>query len=132
MEKVIGYAYLCGDIIHSGHLLHLQNCKALCDVLFVGVLSEKAVCEKKPKPVLSLAERIHIVSSLKYVDCAVCQDEYSPLENCKTIKPDILFESSSHDNQPANNFMKSIGRRIIALPYYAGQSSTDIKEKVKK
>ena len=127
---IIGYAYICGDILHAGHLLHLKNCSKLCDVLFAGVLSEKAVMEKKAKPIMSLSERIDIIGSLKYVTCAVCQDTYSPLENCKAIKPDILFESTSHKDMPANNFMKSIGGRVIVMPYYTEQSSTNIKEKI--
>ena len=127
---IIGYCYIVGDIIHSGHLLHLKNCSKLCDVLFAGVLSEKAVMEKKPKPVMSLSERLNIIGSLKYVTCAVCQDTYSPLDNCMAIRPDILFESNSHKEMPANNFMKSIGGRVIVMPYYSEQSSSQIKEKI--
>ena len=102
----------------------------LCDTLFVGVLSKKAVMEKKPSPIMSLAERIYIINSLRFVTCAVCQDDYSPLENCKAIRPDILFESTSHTEMPANNFMKSIGGRVIVMPYFSEQSSTSIKEKI--
>lgn len=128
---IIGYCYIVGDIIHSGHLLHLKNCSKLCDVLFAGVLSEKAVCEKKAKPIMSLSERINIIGSLEFVTCAVCQDTYSPLENCKAIKPDILFESVSHKDMPANNFIKSIGGRVIVMPYFSEQSSTKIKGEIK-
>ena len=129
--KVVGYAYVVGDLIHKGHRLHLKNCKALCDYLIVGVLSEKAVLEKKPAPIQSLADRIEAIGDLKYVDCAVCQDQYSPLENCKALRPQILFESSSHAEMPANNYMKSIGSQIVVMPYYAGESSTNIKEKIR-
>jgi len=129
-KRLIGYCYIVGDIIHAGHLLHLKNCSKLCDVLFAGVLSEKAVMEKKAKPIMSLSERIDIIGCLKSVTCAVCQDEYSPLENCKAIRPDILFESTSHKEMPANNFIKSIGGRVVVMPYFAEQSSTNIKEKI--
>jgi glycerol-3-phosphate cytidylyltransferase len=128
---IIGYAYVVGDLIHKGHRLHLRNCKALCDTLIVGVLSEKAVLEKKQSPIQSLADRIEAVADLKYVDCAICQDTYSPLDNCQALKPDILFESSSHAVMPANNFMKSIGNQVIVMPYYSEESSTLIKERIK-
>jgi len=131
-EKKIGYAYVVGDLLHKGHRLHLKNCKALCDYLIVGVLSKKAVEEKKPAPIQSLTDRLESVADLRYVDCAVCQDQYSPLENCKAMRPDILFESSSHAEMPANNFMKSIGAEVIVMPYYAEESSTLIKERIKK
>ncbi|MFA5091007.1 MAG: adenylyltransferase/cytidyltransferase family protein, partial [Candidatus Omnitrophota bacterium] len=131
-EKKIGYAYVVADLLHKGHRLHLKNCKALCDHLIVGVLSEKAVTEKKPSPIQSLADRLEAVMDLRYVDCAVCQDQYSPLENCRTMRPDILFESSSHAEMPANNFMKSIGAQVVVMPYYAEESSTDIKGRIIK
>jgi len=131
MKKTVGYCYVVGDIIHRGHLLHLKNCKALCDVLICGVLSEAAVTEKKPKPILPLDERLEIIGSIKYVDIAVCQDQYSPLLNCKDIRPDILFESTSHNEMPANNFINTIGGKVMVMPYYVGQSSTQIKEQIK-
>ena len=123
---IIGYAYVVGDILHRGHILHLKNCKALCDRLIVGVLSDEAVMEKKPKPVLSLEERMLLVESLKFVDCVVMQDEYSPTANCRLMHPDILFESDSHDEW-GNNY----DRKIIAMPYYKKQSSTKIKKEIK-
>ncbi len=123
---MIGYAYVVGDILHRGHILYLKNCKALCDRLIVGVLSEKAVMEKKPKPVLSLDERMLIIESLKYVDLVVVQDEYSPTKNTNIMHPDILFESDNHKEWGGN-----YDRKIIGMPYYSGQSSTKIKEKIK-
>jgi len=127
---IIGYAYVVGDIIHFGHFLHLWNCSKLCDKLIVGVLSDKAVMEKKPKPLMSYMERIIIAGGLWFVKCAVPQDTYSPLDNCKAFRPDILFESTSHKEMPANNFIKSIGSRVMVMPYYSEQSSTKIKEKI--
>ena len=131
-RKIIGYAYVCGDIVHRGHLLHLNNCKTLCDILIVGVLTDKAVMEKKPQPIVPLDERLELISNLKCVDIAVCQDQYSPLLNCKDIRPDILFESTSHKEMPANNFINSINGIVMVLPYYSGQSSTSIKNQIKK
>jgi len=130
-KRIIGYAYVVGDILHRGHLLHLQNCKRMCDFLIVGVLSDEACMEKKPQPTMPLDERLELVNNLKMVDMAVCQDEYSPLNNCKAIKPDILFESTSHKEMPANNYMTSVNGKVVCMPYYSKQSSTRIKEKIK-
>jgi len=129
-KTTIGYAYVVADIFHLGHLQHLLNCKALCDKLFVGVLSDQATMEKKPRPIVSLAERLQIIRALKCVDVAVAQNTYSPLENVREIKPDILFESASHKEKPANELMKAIGGKVISMPYYPDQSSTAIKKKV--
>ena len=95
-QQIIVYAYVCGDIIHEGHLLQLENGKALGDKLIVGVLTDKAVMEKKPRPILCFRERLRLIQSLKCVDCAMPQDDYSPLNNLIAIQPDIHMESASH------------------------------------
>jgi len=131
-EMIIVYAYVCGDILHKGHIEHLKNAKALGDKLIVGVLTDAAVMEKKPKPVMGFDERFDLVSSLKWVDVAVAQHTYSPLENVMALKPDILVEATDHKEQPANAFMESIGGRVFAMPYYPDHSSMEVKSKVKK
>jgi D-beta-D-heptose 7-phosphate kinase/D-beta-D-heptose 1-phosphate adenosyltransferase len=131
MEKVtIVYAYVVADILHEGHVLFLENAKKLGDKLIVGVLTDRAVMERKPEPVMSFPQRLGMVKALKCVDCAVAQDAYSPLGNVKEINPDILIESSDHLDKPANDYMESIGGRVVSLPYYPGNSSTDLKEKI--
>jgi len=127
---IIVYAYICGDILHKGHIEYLKNSKALGDKLIVGVLTDKAVMEKKPKPVMSFDERFDLVQSLKWVDLAIPQHAYSPLDNVRALKPDILVEATDHKKQPANEFMRSIGGRVLAMPYYPNHSSTKVKNKV--
>lgn len=132
------YSYYVLDIVHKGHLLMMENAKAIAGEdgkLIVGILTDEAVMEKKSKPILTFDERIELAKAIKYVDIAVAQETYSPLPNVKRIKPDILMESASHDEQEierAREYMESIGGRVIVLPYYPSQSSTEIKNKVKK
>jgi len=137
----IVYTYLVMDLIHAGHILYMKNAKALAGkdgLLVVGILTDEATLEKKPKPpILSLEERIQIADAIKYVDMVVAQDTYSPLDNVINIKPDILVESESHDEEDTR-FMEAeletlnIHTKIIKLPYYPCQSSTEIKNKIKE
>ena len=133
----IVYSYYVLDIIHSGHLLMMKNAKALAGKdgkSIVGILSDKAVMERKPKPTLSLRERMAIAEAIKYVDLVVAQDTYSPLPNVKKIIPDILLESASHTNKAikeAKKVMKKLGGKVIVLPYYPLQSSTKIKKRIR-
>lgn len=133
-EKIV-YAYVCGDILHRGHLLHLKNAKAMGDKLIVGVLTDEAIMEKKSRPVMSYPERLELVSSLKMVDMAVIQEKYSPHDNVLRYRPDILMESDSHSNElikESEETMKKIGGKVIVSPYYNEQSSTNIKNRIKE
>jgi len=129
---IIVYAYVCGDILHKGHIEHLKNCKALGDKLIVGVLTDAAIMEKKPRPTMNFDERFDLMRSLKWVDVVVAQNTYSPLGNVMALKPDILVEATDHKEQPANEYMESIGGRVLAMPYYPNHSSTAIKNKIKE
>lgn len=130
------YSYYVLDIIHQGHLLMMKNAKALAGKdgkLIVGILTDEAVMELKSKPILSFEERIELANSIKYIDLVVPQETYSPLPNIKRIKPDIMMESSSHTEEAvrdAEEFMKSIKGRVIVLPYFPSQSSTNIKSMI--
>ena len=129
---IIVYVYVAGDILHKGHIEYLKNCKALGDKLIVGVLTDAAIMEKKPKPTMSFDERFDLVRSLKWVDVAVAQKTYSPLDNVRALKPDILVETTDHKEQLANEFMARTGGRVLAMPYYPNHSSTKIKNEVRE
>jgi len=133
------YSYYVLDIVHKGHLIMMQSAKAIAGEdgkLIVGILTDEAVMEKKPKkPIISFEDRIELASAIKYVDLVVAQETYSPLPNIMRIKPDVLMESTSHDEEEiekAREYMESIGGKVIVIPYFPTQSSTRIKNKVKQ
>jgi cytidyltransferase-like protein len=133
----IVYSYFVLDIVHRGHLLFLKNSKAVAGPegrLIVGIVSDEAVLAKKGKaPILSFTERLELANSIKYVDLVVCQKNYTPYENVKSISPNILMESESHDEvqiTKGRELMKELGGRVIVMPYFHGQSSTLLKSKI--
>ena len=134
--KNIVYSYYCIDILHKGHLIMLKKAKMVAGEngkLVVGILTDDAIMEKKPKPIMKFDERMEIASTIKYIDELIPQYEYSPIENILKIKPNILMESDSHDKREINKldkFMLSIGGKVNIIPYYKSQSSTKIKNEI--
>ncbi len=132
------YSYYVLDIVHKGHLLMMKNAKAIAGndgKSIVGILTDEAVMENKTRPTLSFEERIELATALKYVDVAVAQETYSPLPNVMRIKPDILMESTSHGEEAiekAREVMDSINGKVVVLPYFPSQSSTDIKNNIRR
>jgi len=133
----IVYSYFVLDIVHRGHLLFLKNSKAVAGPegrLIVGIVSDEAVLAKKGKaPILSFSERLELANSIKYVDLVVCQKNYTPYDNVKSISPNILMESESHDEvqiTKGRELMKELGGRVLVMPYFHEQSSTLIKSKI--
>jgi len=134
--KVV-YSYYVLDIVHPGHLITMRNAKAVAGengTSVVAILTDEAVLEKKKKPALPFAERIELAKAIRYADVIVAQPTYSPIENIKKIRPDVLMESDSHDPvaiEQCREVMKEMGGEVLVLPYYPEQSSTNIKNSIK-
>tara|TARA_B100000579_G_C22838172_1_gene859972 strand:+ start:247 stop:1140 length:894 start_codon:yes stop_codon:yes gene_type:complete len=135
--KVV-YAYYCLDIIHKGHIRAIKKHKEIAGTegkLIAGILTDKAIEEKKRSPIMAFEERLEVAKSIKYIDDIVPQKTYSPIENLKEIKPNISIESTSHSKElikDVQNYMKTIKGEVIIVPYYNGQSSSKIKSMIKK
>ena len=137
-KKRIVYSYYVLDIVHRGHLLQMENAKAIAGkngISVVGILTDEAVMEKKTNPILSFDERMLLAQAIKFNDFVVAQSMYSPLPNVRNIHPDVLMESSSHDerdNIEARKVMSELGGSVIVTPYYPSICSTDIKKKIRE
>jgi cytidyltransferase-related domain len=134
----VGYTAGVFDLFHVGHLNLLERCKAMCDVLIVGVCDDDYVVNvKHKKPVFNENERVRILNALKCVDRAelvdlkITEDKMLALEK---FHFDVLFsgddwKGSERYNKTEEQFSK-IGVSIEYLPYTKGISSTDIKNKI--
>ena len=60
------------DLVHYGHLVYLERCKAHCDTLIVGVDSDAMVRAAKgpTRPLIPELERLQMVQALEQVDAA--------------------------------------------------------------
>ncbi|RZT95566.1 glycerol-3-phosphate cytidylyltransferase [Ancylomarina subtilis] len=77
-EKKYGKMYTsgCYDLLHFGHLNIFKQSKELCDHLIVGVSTDELILKTKgKKPVIPFEERARMVSSIKYVDEVIPQED---------------------------------------------------------
>lgn len=58
------------DLLHDFHLRYLKLCRRQCDLLVVGVDSDRLVRKRKgpTRPIMSEFQREMLVNALKYVD----------------------------------------------------------------
>lgn len=77
------------DLLHPGHLLYMEQSKALGDELVVIVARDSNV-KHKPKPIVPETQRLLMVSALKVVDKAVLGDVVDMFKPIEKLKPDIV------------------------------------------
>ncbi len=135
----IVYSYYVLDVVHRGHLKQMENCKALAGkdgVSVVGILTDEAAMEKKPKPIMPFDERVEVARAIRFNDLVVPQKTYSPIQNIRSLRPDIVVESESHKKEDVEEVKRIVEEeckgRLIISPYYPKQSSTKIKNDIIK
>lgn len=62
------YVDMVGDLFHPGHVSLLREARRHGDWLVVGVLSDDTAASYKRRPVMTLAERVAVIESCRYVD----------------------------------------------------------------
>jgi len=89
------------DLIHYGHLVYLERCKALCDKLIVGVDSDNMVREAKGplRPLIPELERLQMVQSLAHVDAAFLLNRLEDLDSMvRVFQVDLVFKHEGFRN----------------------------------
>lgn len=134
---IIGYTTGVFDLFHVGHVRILKKAKSLCDKLIVGVSTDRLVKKYKNKyPVLKHKERIEVVKSIKYVDYVVSQNTLNKFTSWKKLKYDFIFVGddwfATKKWMKLDKEFKTLGVRIVYLPYTKGTSSTKINNILNK
>lgn len=76
LKKVITFGTF--DVFHVGHVNILERAKALGDYLIVGISSDELNFSKKGRnPIYSIADRLKIISSLRFVDEVFVEESLS-------------------------------------------------------
>ncbi len=122
------------DLLHKGHILYLQEAKALGDVLFVAVNSDLSVRKLKgeARPILPQEERAFIVASLSAVDYAFVFEEEDVGEIIRRMRPH--FHAKGGDYTPETVPERDVAQQVGTITVITGgakiSSTTDIIGKI--
>ncbi len=126
----------CFDILHVGHVRYLQAARALGEALLVAINSDRAVRALKgaSRPVLREAERAEVLAALEAVSYVTIFDELSPRTLIARLLPDVLAKGGDYnlDAIHGREEVEAAGGRVLALPFLAGASTTDIIERIRR
>ncbi len=125
----------CFDMIHPGQIIFLKKSKELGDVLVIALNSDESIrrIKGKGRPVLSLEDRVQILSHLSYVDYIVVFGEDAPVEVIKVLKPDVYVKGRGIDKRtlPEKEAIDDIGCEVVILPELHEYSSSKLIEKIR-
>lgn len=129
----IGYTTGVFDMFHIGHLNIIRRAKEQCDYLIVGVTTD-ALCEERKgkRPIICQDDRLEIVSSIRFVDKVVLQNNMDKLAAVKRYHADVVFVGSDWRGDPAwvqyEKELATVGCVVVYLEHTDGISSTFLRE----
>ncbi|MFN4281733.1 MAG: D-glycero-beta-D-manno-heptose-7-phosphate kinase [Alphaproteobacteria bacterium] len=124
----VGFTNGCFDLLHPGHVSLLEQARAACDRLIVGLNSDASVKRLKgpERPVQSEAARAVMLGSLAGVDLVVIFGEDTPLRLIKALKPDVLVKGADYalKDVVGGDLVQSYGGKVVLAELVPGQSTT--------
>ena len=126
----IGFYPVVGDLLHTGHILALEEAKNNCDYLIVGLN-----CAPENKiPVQSIYERFMQLRAVKYIDEIIPYQGRKDLELlASSLNYHIRFLGEDYKDKDWDG--KTIEAKLSKNPYFLKRqhnfSSAELKERVK-
>ncbi|HEY3694218.1 MAG TPA: D-glycero-beta-D-manno-heptose 1-phosphate adenylyltransferase [Phenylobacterium sp.] len=124
----VGFTNGCFDILHRGHVAYLNQARAWCDRLIVGVNSDRSVRALKGpgRPVNDLESRAMVLAGLGSVDLVAPFDEDTPLRLIEAARPDVLVKGADYaeDQVVGGDLVRGWGGEVRLAPLVEGFSTT--------
>lgn len=119
------------DVLHVGHLRHLEEARAMGGMLVVGVTRDKFVGKGKGKPVIPEEERVELLRGLHCVSKAVLCD--SGVDALIKVKPDIFVKGSEYKDSLLKEEIEHCRRNGIEIRHtsFNPQRTSKIIERIK-
>lgn len=87
----------CFDIVHPGHISHLQQARGLGDVLLVSVSSDANVNKGPARPLIPDDLRAGSLAALACVDGVFVNDTATAVELLEAVKPDVYVKGKEYE-----------------------------------
>ena len=137
--KVPGFIWVmchgCFDLLHIGHIKHLQAAREMGDYLVVSITADAFVNKGPGRPVFSADKRAEMLAALECVDYVVIVDGASAIPAIEAIMPDIYCKGSDYKSEDITgkfdlerDAVEKNGGRIVFTDEEVHSSSSLINE----
>jgi rfaE bifunctional protein nucleotidyltransferase chain/domain len=107
------------DLLHPGHLAHLQEAKALGDLLVVSITATPFVNRGPGRPVFSDDLRLYSIASLACVDYVLLAPVSTALEVIDRVQPDFYCKGHEYTDH-SQDVTQNIDREAERVMAYGG------------
>lgn len=125
----VGVYPMVADVLHTGHILAIEEAKKYCDYLVVAL----HCCPNYKEPVQSIYERFMQLRAIKWVDEVIpYQDKKDAKLLIESFNFDIYFLGEDYRDKEYENsdVVKALKKEVIYLSRKHDLSSTNLKIRV--
>lgn len=125
----IGLYPMVADVLHTGHIIAIEEAKRQCDYLIIGL----HCCPNYKEPVQTIYERYMQLRAVKWVDEVIPYYDINDAKSMiESLDFDIYFLGEDHANKDWENsdLVKQLGKEIIFLTRKHNYSSTNLKIRI--
>src|SRR5256714_1758367 len=103
--KTIVHCHGCFDIVHPGHIHHLQFAKSLGDILIVSVSADHHVNKGADRPLIPDDLRASSLAALECVDWVYVNPEPTAIALLGALQPDIYVKGKEYERNQDARFL---------------------------
>jgi rfaE bifunctional protein nucleotidyltransferase chain/domain len=113
------------DLLHLGHVRHLEAARALGDVLVVTITADRYVNKGPGRPVFTEALRAEMLAALHFVTFVAVSEASDAISAIEAIKPNIYAKGNDYQNPDGDVTGKITLEREAAEAYGGSIRFTD-------
>lgn len=110
-------AHGCFDLLHLGHIRHLQEARQQGDRLVVSVTSDQYVRKGVGRPVFTATQRVEALKALGCVDEVIVNDAPDAVPVIAQVKPAVFVKGADY----ADHVNNALAREIKAVEDAGGR-----------
>ena len=108
------------DLVHPGHIIHLEQAKNMGDVLVVSITAAKFVRKGPGRPYFDDEMRMKFLEALEYVDYVMLSEGYTVDDIIECVEPDIYVKGEEYA-KAANDITGKIAEEKALVEKHGGK-----------
>jgi rfaE bifunctional protein nucleotidyltransferase chain/domain len=132
--KRLGFTNGCFDLLHPGHVQYLEDVRAQCDFLVLGLNSDASVARLKglTRPVQDEQARAMVLLGLRSIDAIIRFEEDTPLELITALQPDLLAKGGDYTPETVvgRELVEARSGKLVLIPFLQGHSTSRIVQRI--
>lgn len=130
----VGFTNGCFDLLHAGHVHLLDQARAACDRLVVGLNADGSVRRLKgaTRPLQPGRDRARVLAAIGSVDLVVLFEEDTPRSLVTTLRPDVLVKGADYAGRfvAGREEVEAWGGTVVLAELVPGLSTTALARRM--